>query len=1185
MTRAARIGIAGFMLAVLLVIPEAPLVGAGALSSAMPHVQGTRAIVLEQLEALLAADPELQIIGQGSWLRSGVKVASKAGGISRPYGDPLLGGTSDHDLRLVMRGKDEVALAAKWRGAQAQLRDGIRSLFPKGADVKSIETTLMRYGFTAQEAAAISKQGGEEVANAVLRSVNLYSPPQLVRLVVDDKTAAAAFKRLGTVPNLAGREIEGVWGAGSAAATQEFEAGGRLFYNAGKGGLRTGFVDLVHMAEGYGRFSAGGAANMSLQWAEKAAEAINSGDLSLVAKYLKRLKSTLGLAVKKGNLPAESLRTTFGNLEQFIAGAERGEAVVLEGGRDLRAFLRTARMQASVLGELARNPGAMDREIMLAILEAQGTGRWAKVGQWFREVWPSAESLAMFERALQGAFLVFSTWQVSGTWGEQGMEDALRKAGVEGSLLLSLPVGAILMLTNSMLDSAKDFGYNTAVKPQEWREFLAGISSVKGYEGQTGLQLSIERLAVQRVSPAEVMRAVELQADSISQLKETSGAEGQATASAREAIKDRLIANMAPIVLAEWLRERKRLITAYLDLALQLDERMNNLVLSAATMPQLVTLEENGPADADVQITSSEDLKDLQDLLARMEDAIKPLGGRQHLIPFGYRASVVWEQNGKTREVSTTSNLRDLLAPQAFQFPGRGTYPLSARFKLDVRAPSLGGLDEARDVFDAQGLLARTYERTIPFTVDVVTVAHAKVEPLPKTKLTTPSEATAGDILTLMWDRSQVPNFKTGKYKVLLANPGAKLTQDDLLLMEFLPSMGGVAGDKFRYALDVLSEKTDGSSIEVQVQIPQVTEIEKAEPFDLVFLFLDQQSSASAQIDKAMKDLDKAQADLDKKMDAMTPEQREAFTRKMEEEAAKTQQAAAATPAVAPGEEPLGPSDFVSYPILVRAPGITVKNPPGWDDRPDDRPFWRSVVRKVGTPRSGDHVFIDAEFNVILGSAGLTDMAESNFAASKKFGAVRPMTSNGFTGEAIRYNPAGQDRPAGHHALRGEALLKKGQVYMTVSYGVTVTGFVLKEQNSRGEVVTVYDTRGQADAEAEQIAKDIDALLASIKVGSSQQPGDQAAPPMASAPAGDAYVRLVAAKTACEPGEFVEIQAVVENAKSGDGPFRYEWGGNHAGEGEKITFFGSNPGTYAVTVIVRGSNGVVGSTSIDITVR
>ena len=169
----------------------------------MPQVQGTRRIVLEQLEQLLLADPQLQIIGQGSWLRpvgSAAQAAGK-GPISRAYADPLLGGTSDHDLRLVMKGKDQ-AIAYRWQAAQDKLRNGIQSLFPKNASAQAIEETLIKYGFQPAEAKALAKQGGQALVGKILQSVNLYAPPQLMRNVVDEKTAAALFKkaRLGAQP-------------------------------------------------------------------------------------------------------------------------------------------------------------------------------------------------------------------------------------------------------------------------------------------------------------------------------------------------------------------------------------------------------------------------------------------------------------------------------------------------------------------------------------------------------------------------------------------------------------------------------------------------------------------------------------------------------------------------------------------------------------------------------------------------------------------------------------------------------------------------------------------------------------------------------------------------------------------------------------------------------------------------
>jgi len=154
-----------------------PSAWAGSLTNAMPHVQGTRRIVLEQLEALLGKNPQLQLIGQGSWLKTPAELAKKGGSISRAYSDPLLGGTSDQDLKLVMNAKEGKngltpaqieELAGRWKDVQKGLKEGIEKVFEK-ADPKAIEKILMQYGFNAEQAAAIVQTHffGQEGGNAV----------------------------------------------------------------------------------------------------------------------------------------------------------------------------------------------------------------------------------------------------------------------------------------------------------------------------------------------------------------------------------------------------------------------------------------------------------------------------------------------------------------------------------------------------------------------------------------------------------------------------------------------------------------------------------------------------------------------------------------------------------------------------------------------------------------------------------------------------------------------------------------------------------------------------------------------------------------------------------------------------------------------------------------------------------
>lgn len=1167
---------------VLLWLALAGGVHAAGLVQSMPQVQGTRRIVLEQLEQLLMADPQLQIIGQGSWLRPVADSAKKAGQatgkgpISRAYADPLLGGTSDHDLRLVMKGKDQ-AVAYRWRAAQDKLRNGIQSLFPKNASARAIEDTLLKYGFQPAEAKVLAQQGGEALIGKILKSVNLYAPPGLMRAVVDEKTAAATFKKLGTVPNLAGKIVEGVWGEGTTAAIQEFESGGRLFWNSGKGAVRAGFVDLVHLSEGPGRYTLEGAANLSAQWAEKALEALHENDPALLAKYLKRLKSTLNLAARKGNLSAGAMADSFSVIDAMIANAEQGVVNVA----DVRRAVRGARMQASLLGELARNPGNTDRQILMAILDSKAPGRFDKVGQWFRETWEAADNWVMFERAVQGVFLVYSTWQVAGTWGAQGMETALRQAGVEAAMLASLPIGAVTMLANHVIETAKEAGYDMSVRSQDWDNFLAGISSVQGCEGTTRKEMNIHQLALDLASADEVRQVVESQATHIQMLC------GFGTPEIMQGKWQALVGRMRPIITAEWLRERKRIMIEYLDQALELDEVINGTVLRAVIDPQPVQVEAGAPASVTVRLESSTDPADLRDRLRRLEDTIKPLGGKNRLVYTSYEGTVTWNQDGRKKVVRAYGNLNELFEGQNFSLPGRGSWPLEAEFALKISV-SVGGLSGAIDVLDAKPLLERHYLRRVPFVVDVVSVARAKVEPQQKASLSLPSEIMAGERVKLSWNRSKMPDFKPGKYKVVLWPRGTQLTQQDFMLLSFDPT--GQPGGVFKYPVQVLSERADGDRIDIEVQAPQVYDIQKPEQLELAFIFMDKEASLSSQLDKAMADLDKAQAEMDRKVAAMSEAEREEFIRKMEEAAEKAE---SQPPPILPdpSKDPVAAGTVLALPVTLKPVEIDFKMPDGWQRADDGRVNWREAQVVENSPVPGDYVYVKATMAVRLDytDQALNDWAEGQFNESKRWGRgqqVSPLNIGSFKGEIVRRTPP--QTAEAHYATSGQAFLKDGRVQIGIEYSVETAGFLQIAYDSENKPYVKSDTRAAAAERYPQLREAVENMLASLRIG--QQRLGQAAPQpiraaaTAEAPA-DTYVRLVAAKTQAEPGEFVEIKAVVENPKGSEGALRYEWSGNHAGDGDTVTFLASDPGSYSVSVIVNGTSDVVGSTSIDIEVR
>ncbi len=1159
---------------------SAALAIAGDLTQAMPYSQGTRKIVLEQLETLLANDKSLQIIGQGSWLRG---PAAKGAKLSRNYADPLLGGTSDHDLRLVMQGDDGQVLA-KWKSVRDQLAERIRGVF-KGKSAAEIEKLLIQnYGYTVDQAAAIAKQGGDDVARLVLKSVNLYPPPQVMRNVVNDKTARALFTRAGAVPSLAGEMVEGVWGEGAPAMIQTFESQGRLFHNAG-GKVRAGFTDLVHMAEGYGKHTMGGYANMAFQWAEKAAEAAHAGDAEAMAKYLSRLKDNLERARAKGNLTSGVMDDFLRQIDDLAKQAKLGSAV-FENPR-LAALLKEARLNSKLLGELARNPGPVDRQIVEAIL-GRSAGRFGKFGEAMREVWEKADNWTMFERGLQGAFMAWSVMSVSGTWGEKGAEDALRQANCDIMFFVGLVPGFMGLMTNMVIDSAKDAGYDLAVSGQEYQDFLAGISSVKGYQGFTGSEKSIEQIAFGLASPVEVQRLVETQAWNIAQLKETgAGKDSEATAQAREGIKQALMKRMTPIVLREWSRVRKERMVRVIDQELMLDDLFNQVIFRVPA-PKVEIEEGKTEGSVELAVQSDADWPKIEAALQKIAADLQPLGGVKKDVQCDYRATLVWTQGNRRQELSSRHRIADVFTPQGFTFSEIGQQAVTAEFGLEIILFVAGGADVARDVMDAKPLLVRKYQRKIPVAVDVLRVARAKPKPPKSAVVSVPEKVGAGEVFTLRLDRAKLPDFKLGKYQVMLLQPGKKLTFEDAAVLEYDPS-GSMNPEGVKQRVSVLADRSTPAAVEIDVQVRQVGEFAQAEAFDLALVKLDEKGSVTGELNQAMADLDKAQKEMDEAMAKMTPEQLAEMNRKMEEALAKLESGEAPPP---PPADLLPPPPMYAIPIVIRPPQIDLKVPKGWTEPGGARSTIRQLQREQGNSASGNHVYVSARFTAKLVDAvedrGNGDMvADLTMSARSRPGAtVTPVKGiGGYAGEMVRRQVVPQSEDPWRYTLEGGAILRRGDVFLAIETYVTVEGFRRVVRDNQGNEKVLYDTRAQADQIWAEIGPQIDELFASLGASAKTAAAEPSVKKDAvRGPEGE--VRLEPAKTVCAPGEIIEIACVVDFPKSEDQPYRYEWGGNHAGEGDKVLFVASDPGRYGITVMVRNSAGkLVGSTSVDLQVK
>lgn len=1145
------------------------------LTAAMPHVQGSRKIVLEALDKLLAGAPDTQLLGQGSWLRP--PKPAQGGGLSRNYADPLLGGTSDHDLRLVFNGNDREA-AQQWVKSQNTLRESIRGLF-RGKSAAEIEETLLRYGFNRAEAASLARQGGQRISETILKSVNLYPPNQLMRFVVDQRGAEAAFRQLKSVPNLGGTMVEGVWGTGQAARVQQLEASGRLFYRASSGRAMAGFTDLVHMAEGYGRYSLGGSANMASQWADKALEALHERDPELLGKYLRRLKAELKLARSQGKLTGPAMSDTFRALDDVIAKAGQGAAVFDDAA--LRGVIRNAQSDARLLGELARNPGAADRQIINAIL-GNAPGRWEKLSNQLRRIKEGVAEAVTFERVLNGVLLYMGTLQVSEKAGSEGLEAALRSAGAETAMLVSIGPGIMLALTNAILDSAKDAGYTLAVSAQDWDDFLAGISGVKGYQGETALNRNIEQLAVGLSREDEVRRFVALQARNVAQLKETGAAsEAAATARSRTAIEETLVRRMTPLVLQQWYQARKRRMVAYLDLAQELDQRMNDLILRGEVNPEPAYLE-NGAGAVTFALRPEQDLRPIKELLARMESTIEPLGGTQRDVFFFDKTEITWEAGGDKRQAGSGSGL----APgdtQVYRFTAPGVHEVVATVKYTLNIQTAGGLEGAPDVFRAQPLLRREYSWQVPMSVHVAEVLTVKAEPVKPSTLEAPAEITASELFRLRLDLRQDGGKKPGKYKVMLMQPGRKLTQEDLMLLSY--NVGAPDRTLVSHPVEILSSRFDNGFLEIEGQVSDLYESDLADSkrLELAFVFLDRAGSLEYEMNQAMADLEKAQEEMDRKMAAMTPEQVEKVMEEMDKAIAEAERNPPPPPPD-PGKEPLREGVVISRPILLRPVELKLPPPAGWRAGKDERRWSRVIERVVDQPRSGARINAQGRIEYQLASGGL---AGWEYDAMK--GKGQPYRLDDWSGWRQDAPAVVSTHAAGHQSAEaqrisrqhGSLALRRGAVFLTIRYHLEASGFQRFDEKKE----LLYDTFEQADAEFERLRGDLAEVVGQVKTVASGTATPAAVVPPEAQPGYARGVRLVAAKTRLAPGEIVEIRAVVDGLGADERIVRYDWSGNHEGKDAAVRFIASEPGSYSLGVTITGNKGVLGSGWINLEVR
>jgi hypothetical protein len=197
---------------------------------------------------------------------------------------------------VAQNGKYTDPLGLPTGGSDGDLRLRLTKDVPRDEALRRWKT------FREEVTKAVKAEFGRD-AERVLATMNVYPPSQLMGAVEDTADAASRFRELGTVPNLSFTGsanmpldqalVEGLYGQGSAAWTQQYErTAGKLFFME-KGRVFTGTAELVNLIDGAQSFTAGGLGHTAEQWAEHGAGALALGDGRLVGKYLDRTERDL----------------------------------------------------------------------------------------------------------------------------------------------------------------------------------------------------------------------------------------------------------------------------------------------------------------------------------------------------------------------------------------------------------------------------------------------------------------------------------------------------------------------------------------------------------------------------------------------------------------------------------------------------------------------------------------------------------------------------------------------------------------------------------------------------------------------------------------------------------------------------------------------------------------------------
>ena len=576
----------------------------------------------------LVSSNNSEVVGLGSWI-SGKK-----------YNDPLTGGASDHDMRLLLpQGTSPEDALGEWKATQAKLKEMVKAEFGEDAD-------------------------------RVLSTINLYPPTQLVQGVEDGADAAERFVGLGTVPNLgytgavdasmedsmAKKLTEGLYGPGASAFTQNYEEdAGKLFYSY-KGKGVTGMTDLVHETEGVATYSASGMGNTSLQWVEHAEEAMHNGNGKSLAKYLERLQRDL---IKGRDMARCPINDTYLKQLQEAAAALRNDPSAAEtiSGK-ISGLLERAQMDAAILRKYD-DAGEAQQALLKAALTSMEDSKG--IGATLLEAMQKVPA----DQLVEGLMAAMTTWETSAALGEGN-------SGVAAVSLsqLFLPLGPALMaqLTNQIMDAARDAGFSLMANSQDVADLLAGIFTAGASPDAEAKGYTLDQIVAEFWTEQQLRGFVEARA----QQAADRGWGGTATRAADAGVADAIFQRCYPRILGAWRGKRDALTSEFKRLEKQL--AMDSLLVGYAPVPAAIIADQ---PKANVTVAATADAGRAKKI-NRMKAIATALMGRRAK-NFWVSIDSYWLGPGEQKDVLADS--------RQFTFDTPGTYRVALRSVI-----SSGGL-------------------------------------------------------------------------------------------------------------------------------------------------------------------------------------------------------------------------------------------------------------------------------------------------------------------------------------------------------------------------------------------------------------------------------------------------------------------------------------------------------------